>query len=292
MTSKVLLPEPTWNDDDVYQIYALRYGSVQDRRVHGNFMARDMHDGPMPLDFFVWIVRNKHRTVLVDTGFSPRAAKERGRPILYDPIEALTTLGLPPDSISDIIISHLHFDHAGNIDRFGKSRFHVQDNEAAYATGRCMCHAHMRAPFDVEDVVALVRHTYAERVTFHNGDAAPLPGITLHALPGHSNGVQGTRIKTPRGSVLLASDASHFYANVVRMAPFWLTVDAAATLATYQKIMQLAEGDVQRFIPGHDPKTRRFYPNYTFGGIEVTALHEVPKPHTAEMLKRVDDFDA
>jgi glyoxylase-like metal-dependent hydrolase (beta-lactamase superfamily II) len=144
------LPEPAWPDDGVCQIYALRYGTVPGRKVHDNFMARDMHNGPMPLDFFVWIVRNRHRAILVDTGFSHRAAKECGRPLTLDPVDALTRLGLPPNAFGDVIITHLHFDHAGNIARFAKSRFHVQDSEVAYATGAacalrtCACHSTSR----------------------------------------------------------------------------------------------------------------------------------------------------
>ena len=79
MSDKCLLPTPDFSDDGVYHIYSMRFGRVAERRIHDNFMRRDMHDGPMPLDFNVWILHNAHRTVLVDTGFGPRAAGERRR---------------------------------------------------------------------------------------------------------------------------------------------------------------------------------------------------------------------
>ena len=251
--------------------------------MHDNFLRRDMHDGPMPLDFNVWIVRNAHRTVLVDTGFSQRAATERRRQIDFDPVEALGRLGIDVDAIEDIFLTHLHFDHAGNIDRFGKARFHVQDAEVGFATGRCMCEAHLRFPFDVEDVVTLVRHTYAERVCFHDGDAQPLPGISLHVVPGHTQGIQAVRVITPRGPVLLASDSTHFYANFLRRAPFSVTVDAMTTLRSYDKLKALA-GSVDRLIPGHDPRVRDLYPAVTYGGIELTVLHAQPSPHDVAQL--------
>jgi glyoxylase-like metal-dependent hydrolase (beta-lactamase superfamily II) len=283
------LPTPP-AEDGVYHVHALRFGGVAARRVHDNFVIRDMHDGPMPLDFFIWILRNARRTILVDTGFSPRASAERGYALEIDPIEALARIGLDPDGIEDVVLTHLHFDHAGNLDRFGKARFHVQEAEAAYATGRCMCEQHLRWPFDVEDAVALVRRTYAGRVVFHDGDAAPFPGITLHSLPGHSKGVQAVRVATPRGPVLLASDVSHYYANFLRLAPFRITIDSIATLRSYRKLMELAGGDVRRIIPGHDPKVRKLYPRRDVAGVELIALHEEPKPHDAEELKRLDDF--
>ena len=284
MSDKCLLPKPDFSDDGVYQIYSMCFGSVAERRVHDNFMRRDMHDGPMPLDFNVWILHNAHRTVLVDTGFGPRAAGERRRPIDFDPVDGLKRLGIDVDAIEDIILTHLHFDHAGSIDRFGKARFHVQDAEVGFATGRCMCEGNLRFGFDVEDVVTLVRHTYAERVCFHDGEAQPLPGISLHLVPGHTQGIQCVRVMTPRGPVLLASDATHFYANLLRRSPFTVTVDAPATLRSYDKMMALA-GSVDRLIPGHDPRVRDLYPSYNVGGVELLALHEVPKPHDIEWLK-------
>ena len=198
-------------------------------------------------------------------------------------------MGIDPRTVEDVIITHLHYDHAGNMDRFARARFHIQDAEVAFATGRCMCDVHLRFPFDVEDIVTLVRHTFAGRVCFHDGDDEFLPGISLHALPGHSAAVQGVRVKTPRGPVLLASDASHYYANFLRRAPFVLTLDAPATLRSYTNIIKIG-GSVDRIIPGHDPKVRLLYPSYIFDGIELNALHEEPKPHSIEDLTRVDNF--
>jgi glyoxylase-like metal-dependent hydrolase (beta-lactamase superfamily II) len=283
-------PSNAPSEDGVYQIFSLCYAKARGRRVPDNFLFRDVHDGPMPLDYNLWILHNAHRTVLVDTGFSPRASQERNRPLDIDPVEALRRLGIDPDAIEDIILTHLHYDHAGNIGRFARARFHIQDAEVSFATGRCMCEPQIRWAFDVEDVTTLVRHTYAERVCFHDGEAAPLPGITVHVLPGHSAGMQAVRVMTARGPVVLASDVSHFYANFVRRSPFVLTIDAAATLRSYERLTALA-GAVDRIIPGHDPKVRSLYPSQTVNGIVLTALHEVPRPHDAAEMARLDDFE-
>ena len=285
--ARTLDPGPA--EDGVYHVYSLCYAVGRTRRVHDNFIIRDAHDAPMPLDYNLWIIRNTARTILVDTGYGARAAAQRNRPIDIDPLDALARIGLDPDHIEDIILTHLHYDHAGNIDRFAKAHFHIQDSEVAFATGRCMCEPSLRFAFDVEDVVTLIRHTYAERVHFHDGDATLFPGITLHAVPGHSQGVQAVRIATPRGPVLLASDASHFFANYLRRAPFILTVNAAATLASYQRLRALG-GDVSRIIPGHDPKVRRLYPATHVNGVELTQLHVTPRAASEEELARLDDF--
>ena len=284
-----MLPDPAPSEDDIYQVFALCFAKGKTRRTRDNFLWRDMHDGPMPLDYNLWILRNAHRVVLVDTGFGQRAADARARPLEIDPIEALRRIGIDPDAIEDIILTHLHFDHAGNIGRFARARFHIQDAEMGFATGRCMCEPQIRWAFDVEDVTELVRHLYAERVCFHDGDATPLPGISVHVLPGHSAGIQAVRVMTERGPVVLASDVSHYYANFLRRAPFFLTIDAAATLRSYQALMALA-GAVDRIIPGHDPKVRALYPSLVCNGIRLSALHAQPRPHDADGMARLDDF--
>ena len=277
------------DQEGVYHVYSLCYATLPARRANENFLQHDVHDGPMPLDYNLWILRSSRRTVLVDTGFGPAAAGRRQRKLQIDPVEALSRLGIDPDQIEDVIITHLHWDHSGNIGRFAKARFHVQDAEVAFATGRCMGEPLLRIGIEVEDVVTLVRHTYAERVRFHSGDARLLPGISLHWLPGHSQGMQAVRVMTPRGPIVLASDVAHYYANLLRRAPFALTADATTSLRSFDNLMELA-GGVDRIIPGHDPKVRRLYPTYEVNGIALTALHEQPRHHLDEELARLDDF--
>jgi glyoxylase-like metal-dependent hydrolase (beta-lactamase superfamily II) len=281
------LPLPT--EPDRYAVFSMCYGSGETRRVRDNFIFTDLHDGPMPLDYNLWIVANRTRTFLVDTGFGPRASVERGRPIAFDPVAGLAQIGVDPNIVEDIVVTHLHYDHAGNIDRFGNARLHVQNTEVAFATGRCMCDSFTRYPFDVEDIVTLVRRTYAEFVTFHEGDDSLFPGVSLHALPGHSAMVQGVRVMTPRGPILLASDASHYYANFLLRAPFVLTVDVPDTLDSYDRMLQIA-GSPDRIIPGHDPKVRRIYPSIEVNGIVLHALHETPTVSNADSLARTDDY--
>ena len=84
----------------------------------------------------------------------------------------------------------------------------------AYATGRCMCHQALRLPFEVEDVVAMVRKVFSGRCAFHDGEDEIVPGVTVHHIGGHSKGLQSVRVKTRLGHVVLAADASHLYAHI------------------------------------------------------------------------------
>ncbi len=242
-----------------YEVYAVRYAHNPAARSSHNFLGGDPHDGPMPLDYFVWAIRGNGRTFIVDTGFDEQMAKKRKRDFLRSPGEGLKTIGIDPDAIKDVIITHMHYDHCGNYDLFPNAKYHLQDIEMAYCTGRCMCHEALKVPFEVEDVVAMVRKVFAGRVCFHDGTAEIAPGITVHHVGGHSKGLQVVRVWTRRGWLVVASDASHFYANMEQGRAFPILHSLADTLEGYNKLWELAS-DRSNVIPGHDPIILERYP--------------------------------
>lgn len=254
-----------------YEAYAIRYATMNRKR-SDNFLAHDPHDGPMPMDYFIWLVRGGGRTIVFDTGFDEAAARARGRDLIQHPADALRSFGVAPEEIQDVVISHMHYDHAGNLDAFPNARFHVQDREMAFATGRAMRFKLISQPFDVEDVVRMVRYTYDGRVCFHDGDVCLFDGLSLHLVPGHAHGLQAMRLETRRGGVVLAADASHFYANMEDGNPFPIVVDVAATLEGYDRLLRLA-GDVDHIIPGHDPLVKERYPRLADASCEAWILH-------------------
>ncbi len=243
-----------------YEILALKYAEHSARKRFEAFIAADNHDVPFPLDYFVWVVRNKARTIVIDTGFDAAEAAKRGRQVLRAPAEALALAGIDAGAIDDVVITHLHYDHAGTLDAFPRARFHLQAAEMAYATGPCMCHGHLRAPFTADHVCAMVRHLYSGRVIFHEGDAEIAPGVTLHKIGGHSRGLQSVRVMTAGGPVVLASDASHFYENFEMGKVFPITIDIEDVLKGYQRLVALAGGERRRVVPGHDPLVLVRYP--------------------------------
>ncbi len=261
---------------DMYEIYAVHYGR-HDRRAHENFLGGDPHeDGNMPLDYFVWAIVGQDRTFVLDTGFAPDMAKQRGRQIVRPVAQGLEAIGIDAAEVGDVILSHMHYDHAGNIPLFAKARFHIQDAEMAFVTGRSMCHAVIRQAFEAGHVAQMVRNVFDGRVQFHDGVSELAPGLTLHKVGGHTKGLQVTRVKTRRGWVVLASDAAHLYANMERSRPFPIVVDVDDYLEAFKTIRSLASSDAH-VVPGHDPLVLARYPLARDGLAGVVRLDLEPK---------------
>jgi len=244
--------------DDVHEVYAVRYGH-HDRKASENFIGGDPHDLLQPLDFYVWAIVGARGTFVVDTGYDPAMAARRKRDLLKPVGEGLAAIGIDAGAVENVIVTHLHYDHTGNYDLFPRARYHLQDLEMAYATGRCMCHAHLRLPFEADDVVAMVRKVFAGRVDFHDGDDEIAPGITVHRIGGHSRGLQSVRVKTRRGYVVLASDATHLYQHLDEGRVFPITYNVSEVLDGYATLRRLATSR-DHIVPGHDPKVLAQYP--------------------------------
>jgi glyoxylase-like metal-dependent hydrolase (beta-lactamase superfamily II) len=261
--------------DDSYEIFAVRYATLQQRTRRETFLGVDPHDAaPCPIDYYVWVVRNGSRTIVVDTGFDAAEGRARGRVIERLPREGLAMLGIDAAAVRDVVISHLHYDHTGTCADFGAARFHLQEAEMAYATGRCMGYAHLRQPYTAEHVCQMVRNVFAGRVAFHDGAAEIAPGVSVHLIGGHAKGIQSVRVRTARGWVVLASDAAHYYENLEQHRPFLIVHDVEATLRGYDRLVQLASSPAH-VIPGHDPRVLERYP--AVPGLEgIVARLDVP----------------
>lgn len=241
-----------------FEVYAVRYAH-QERTAAENFLGGDPHDAPMPMDYFVWAAVRPGEAVVIDTGFNRATAERRNRQFLRCPTEGLGRLGIDASTVRHVVVTHMHYDHIGNFDLFPAATFHLQDREMAFATGRPMCHKPLRAAFEVEDVVGMVREVYKGRVTFHDGTAELVPGLSLHHVGGHTDGLQVVRVWTRRGWLVLASDASHYYANMNEARPFPIVFNVGDMLEGYRVARGLADGD-DLVIPGHDPLVMRRYP--------------------------------
>jgi len=242
----------------VYELFALRYAMREARR-SDHFIGGDPHDGPMPMDYFLWVAKSPERAIVIDAGFTAETAAARKRTFLRCPVDSLGLLGVDAANVKDVILTHLHYDHVGNFHRFPVAQFHLQEPEMHYATGRYMRYPRLSHSFEVEDVVGMVRLNFAGRVNLYNGPVDLTPGIELHPAPGHSAGLQFVRVHTRRGWVVVASDVTHFYENMESGRPFTTAFHVGQMLEGFDKLVAAAPTR-KHIVPGHDPEVMKRYP--------------------------------
>jgi glyoxylase-like metal-dependent hydrolase (beta-lactamase superfamily II) len=249
---------------ETYEVVIARYGARTTVRseVYLNYALYHEDDGPIGLDYFVWVIRNAERTILVDTGFSTAGGERRKRTMLRHPTEIWAALGIEPASAPPIVLTHAHFDHAGNLDHFPASQIIVAQSELDFWSGpqahRVMFH------HSVEDVeLDLLRAADAAgRLTTFTGTYTVAPGVQVVELGGHTPGQSVVLVETSDGTVVLASDAVHFYEELDRGMPFMSVADLVQMYDAFDRLNgMVADGTAAHLVSGHDPGTlERFEP--------------------------------
>lgn len=244
-----------------WQVFAVKYADRNARTRKDSFLFDDNHDQPHEMDYFIWVLRRQDEIILVDTGYDGEEGARRGRPVRLNPVEALAPLGIEPEAVTTIIVTHLHYDHAGGLKHFPNATIHLQAAEMAFATGPCMCQGAMKAPYTADHVCEAVQRLYSGRVIFHEGDGEVREGLTVHRIGGHSKGLQAVRVLTEAGWMCLASDAAHYYENFLEAKPFPIVVDMQDMLDGFGTIQHLASS-IDLVVPGHDPLVRTLFPQH------------------------------
>ncbi|MBU1741436.1 MAG: N-acyl homoserine lactonase family protein, partial [Proteobacteria bacterium] len=179
--------------------------------------------------------------------------------------EMLTRLGIQADQVELVILTHLHFDHAGGVGLFPEARFFVQRSEYDFWTKNPMAGRPVFQFFlDQATREALVGLEAAGRLVFLEGDAEVAPGVECLLAPGHSPGLQAVAIETERGRAVLGSDSGHVFENFSQDWPSSLVVDQVALLRTYDKLRDRA-ASLDLLFPGHDRRLAEDYPSVAKG---------------------------
>jgi glyoxylase-like metal-dependent hydrolase (beta-lactamase superfamily II) len=244
-----------------YEVYAIRYATIRDFQVSGLVAGAD-RSRKMDIAMTVWLVQGNGRRILVDAGFYRDQFMKQWKPVDYvKPSEAIARLGLKPEDITDVIVTHLHWDHADGVDLFPKARTWIQKDELEYYAGTAWQSRSTHGGIDPDDVLALVKLNTEGRVGLVNGDAQEiLPGIACYIGGKHTYASQFVTVNTAGGTVVLASDNMYLYENLDKHVPIAQTLDADSNLRAQDRMKQLAS-DPRLIVPGHDPAVFARFPN-------------------------------
>lgn len=239
----------------LHEVYAVKYAqnNAGDRGHNFHGLAGDPHDENVQMDYFVWLIRSNLGDIVVDVGFTAPVAARRARGHLREPSDALRLLDVDCESVKQVVLTHLHYDHSGDLSGFPNARFYLQQEELAFWTGKYVSRPEFRKAIEQSDIIDLVNLNYEGRVELLLGDQAIADGVWLYKLGGHTPGLQVVRIRTARGDVVLASDAAHFYENLEGDKPYAVFSDLPDTYRAFDRVNQLASSSAL-IVAGHDPR--------------------------------------
>jgi len=253
-------PAPTAEKTPQYEIYAIRYASIPDFPVSALIKGADP-SRKIEIAMTVWLIKGNGHVVLFDSGFyREKFFKQWKVNDFIKPSEAIAQVGIKPEEVTDLVISHMHWDHADGMDLFPKARIWIQKDEFKYYTGEAWQQPRTHGGIEQEDVLALVRANMEGRVAFVNGDNQEiLPGVRSYIGGKHTYQSQFIRVNCRVGSVVLASDNMYLYENLEKHLPIAQTLDEASNLQA-QGRMKLMVSDPKFVIPGHDPMVFERFP--------------------------------
>ncbi|HEY6389944.1 MAG TPA: N-acyl homoserine lactonase family protein [Bryobacteraceae bacterium] len=252
-----------------YEVYAIRYATIPDFSV-ASLVAGADRARKLDIAMLVWLVRGNGRNILVDSGFyHEQFFRQWHVADFVKPADALSRVGLKADDITDVIITHLHWDHADGMDLFPKARVWLQKDELQYYAGEAWQSRATHGGIDPDDVIEAVKLNTQGRVGLVNGDAQEIiPGITCYTGGRHTYASQYVGVNTKAGIVILASDNMYLYENLEKHVPIAATLDAASNLRAQDRMKQLA-ANPKLIIPGHDPAVMTNFPNPTPGVAKI-----------------------
>jgi glyoxylase-like metal-dependent hydrolase (beta-lactamase superfamily II) len=243
---------------DQYRVTIVKYGTRDTTRadVYLNYSLYNEPNAPIRMDYFFWLIQNEERTIVVDTGFSRRGGEIRQRTTLYPVAQLMSDFGVDPDTSPDVVVTHAHYDHIGNLYLFPTSRIVIAETELDFWSGP---HAH-RIMFhhSVEDEeLEILRQAHKEeRVTTFRDRLELAPGVRVIEVGGHTPGQSMVTVNTAEGVVLLASDAIHYYEEYDRDMLFMSVSSLVDMYGAFDRVRALEEsGEVDILVAGHDPDT-------------------------------------
>ncbi|MEJ5375590.1 MAG: N-acyl homoserine lactonase family protein [bacterium] len=246
-----------------YEVYALKYAGPFTSKL-AMVLWMEGWDQDIERNYYFWAIRSKTGdTTLVDTGAGPTEAGRRQLRNYVNPLEALARLGIDPEQVSKVIITHIHFDHVGGMEvfprAFPKARFYVQKKEFDFWMKNPLS---KKKPFQtMTDFLAnqaLAKLQGSKQLVLVDGDCSIAPGMELLLVPGHTVGLQAVMVQTNRGRLILASDCAHIHKSFRDDIPSCLITDMLAWLESYEKLR--AKTSLDLIFPGHDVMMLRDFP--------------------------------
>jgi len=246
-----------------YEVHALRYATRSDTTASGTYYRYELYGEPdeqITSGYYFWLIRDRRRTVLVDCGYSEQTAAQRNRAFTTLPLELLARLDVRPGDVDHVVLSHMHFDHVGNIGLFPNATFSMARAELEFWAGPFGSRPTIGWAIERSELEQVQRLDAEGRLHLvGDGTTELFPGIRATVVPGHTPGQLIVEAGTAGGRVLLASDAVHYYDVLTRDRPFHIFTDLEGVYRGLEKVRTLAARPGTTLVPGHDAAVMRMF---------------------------------
>ena len=250
-----------------YEVLAVRYAARTATRAQSylNYHVYGEPDGEFAMDYYFWLVRSPQRTVVVDCGFGTGSGHRRGRPLLVDPVAALSALGVDAAEVDQIVVTHAHYDHVGNLHRFPAAEIVIARREYEFWTGPYAGRRLLAQYAEAAELAHLAALRAQGRLRLVDDALDLAPGVELVVVGGHTPGQLVVQVATDDaaggpGAVVLASDALHFYEELERDRPFHVVADLMAMYRGYDLLREMTDDHRRRLVAGHDAAVPARFP--------------------------------
>ncbi len=269
------------------EVLAVRYATRTTTKAESylNWHVYGEPDETFAMDYFFWVVRDSHRTIVIDCGFDPEVGRRRGREVLVGPVEALAAIGIDAAAVEQLVVTHAHYDHIGTLDRFPAAEIIMTRRELEFWTGPYARRQQFAHPTEPGELAVLAQAHAQGRITTFDGSLDLGGGLRLVEVGGHTPGqlIALADIDGPSGgpgTAVLAADALHFYEELETDRPFFVVADLEAMYAGFDTLHALAEQPGRVLVAGHDADVGRRFPQRIRGtGID-------------DLIIRIDATDA
>ena len=253
-----------------YEAFAVRFGTLPQFRVSGLIAGADA-SRRLDIPVMVWLLKGSNgKRVLIDSGFYRQKFLEQWKPQNFrSPADAVAAAGVKAEEVTDIVISHAHWDHVDGADLFPKATVWIQKDEYTYYTGEAWHARNTHGGIDAEDMAALLKINTEGRLRFVEGnDQEILPGIRAHTGGRHTWASQFVSVATPAGTAVFTSDNVYLYENLDKRAAIAQTLDAASNLSAQDRVRSLASSP-RLIVPGHDPAVFERFERVSDGVVRI-----------------------
>jgi glyoxylase-like metal-dependent hydrolase (beta-lactamase superfamily II) len=245
-----------------YEVLAVKYATRETvaSQVFLNYHVYREADFPIVMDYFFWVLRNDERTIVIDTGFTPETAEHHGRTITTSVPDGLAAVGVDPESVDTLIITHCHYDHTGNTHLFKNAQVIMSKKELDFWSSPVAYRFQLAMTLHRPDLELLQEWDAAGRVTTISGEYNEIPGVRLIEVGGHTPGQLIAMVDGLSGPVLLTSDAVHYYMEVEKDWPFIIATDVPEFYLALDTVKEFAEQPGVAYVAGHDPAVMDRFP--------------------------------